>query len=139
MAGGAGPIQSKLKEKEQAKVIGQEYKAKMASVDVMKKGCMDPCAYVGSIDITLEGPKGGLGLTNKSKAEKRKNYELGRRSWSTADLLLHHTHRLRIKQVAVGRFSSDNTTSSSYPSSHWSGQSRAAVLLQQIRPIIFYH
>jgi len=74
MAGGAGPIQSKLKEK-QAKVVGQKYRAKKAGGDVKKKGRVDPYAY--AIDIAA---KDGPSLTNKSKADKRKNGKPGRRS-----------------------------------------------------------
>ncbi|KAF9343211.1 hypothetical protein BGX34_007086, partial [Mortierella sp. NVP85] len=79
MGGGAGPIRSKLKEKKQAKVIGQEYRAKKAGGDVKKKGRVDPYAYVPLTSLR-KGPKDGLSLTNKSKADKRKNGKPGRRS-----------------------------------------------------------
>ncbi|KAK3817541.1 MAG: hypothetical protein J3Q66DRAFT_340197, partial [Benniella sp.] len=57
MAGGAGPIRSKLKEKKQAKVIGQEYRAKKAGGDVKKKGRADPYPYV-PLTIAAKGTQG---------------------------------------------------------------------------------
>ncbi|KAK3821744.1 MAG: hypothetical protein J3Q66DRAFT_334147 [Benniella sp.] len=123
MAGGAGPIRTKLKEKKQAKVIGQEYWAKKAGGDVKKKGRVDPYAYVPLTPLR-KGPKDGLSLTNKSKADKAQE----RQAWtevvrhcrhysivsftpafchlSTCLLvyLSHHTvHRVqRIKQDSIG-------------------------------------
>jgi len=75
----AGPIHSKLKEKKQGKVIRQEYRTKKAGGDVKKKGRVDPYACVPLTSLR-KGPKDGLSLTNKSKADKRKNGNPGRRS-----------------------------------------------------------
>ncbi|KAI1310281.1 hypothetical protein EDD11_003750 [Mortierella claussenii] len=79
-AGGAGPIRSKgVKDQRSNKILGQEFKAKKAGGDVKKKGRVDPYAYVPLTSLR-KGAKEGLSLTNKSKAEKRKQGKPGRRS-----------------------------------------------------------
>ncbi|KAF9397097.1 hypothetical protein BGX21_009265 [Mortierella sp. AD011] len=80
MAGGPGPIRSKgVKEQRPTKILGQEFKAKKAGGDVKKKGRVDPYAYVPLTSLR-KGAKEGLSLTNKSKADKRKQGKPGRRS-----------------------------------------------------------
>ncbi|KAF8932831.1 hypothetical protein BGZ58_006769 [Dissophora ornata] len=79
-AGGPGPIRSKGgRDQRTTKVLGQEFKAKKAGGDVKKKGRVDPYAYVPLTSLR-KGAKEGLSLTNRSKAEKRKQGKPGRRS-----------------------------------------------------------
>ncbi|KAF9179181.1 hypothetical protein BGZ51_007162 [Haplosporangium sp. Z 767] len=79
-AGGPGPIRSKgPKEQRPTKALGQDFKAKRAGGDVKKKGRVDPYAYVPLTSLR-KGAKEGLSLTNKSKADKRKQGKPGRRS-----------------------------------------------------------
>ncbi|KAF9573066.1 hypothetical protein EC968_009026 [Mortierella alpina] len=82
-AGGAGPIRNSNKaggkEQRSVKGLGQDFKAKKAGGDVKKKGRVDPYAYVPLTSLR-KGAKEGLSLTNKSKAEKRKQGKPGRRS-----------------------------------------------------------
>ncbi|KAG0362438.1 hypothetical protein BGZ54_008630 [Gamsiella multidivaricata] len=78
--GGPGPIRSKgMKEQRPNKILGQEFKAKKAGGDVKKKGRVDPYAYVPLTSLR-KGAKEGLSLTNKSKADKRKQGKPSRRS-----------------------------------------------------------
>ncbi|KAG0310884.1 hypothetical protein BGZ99_010502 [Dissophora globulifera] len=83
MAGGPGPIRSKPgaggAQQRQNKVVGQEFRAKKAGGDVKKKGRVDPYAYVPLTSLR-KGVQDGLSLTNKSKADKRKQGKPGRRS-----------------------------------------------------------
>ncbi|KAG0206664.1 hypothetical protein BGX28_001912 [Mortierella sp. GBA30] len=80
LAGGSGPIRNKGgKDQRPMKVLGQDFKAKKAGGDVKKKGRVDPYAYVPLTSLR-KGAKEGLSLTNKSKAEKRKQGKPGRRS-----------------------------------------------------------